>query len=337
MTTSASPMASPLPWTRAAWERLWQGRQLGRMPHALLLCGPLGVGKRVFAEALIRALLCSAPRSDGLACGACQDCHLLAIGGHPDRLTLGLDPEGTGNEIRVESARELLDSEALTPHRGQRKVVLIDPAHRLNRSAANSLLKTLEEPCPTTTMILVTEDPGRLPATVRSRCQKVSLQRPSEDEALTWLAPRVDGQDGRLLLRLAQGAPLRALALLEDGLLAQREERLTGLRAVLRGARDPVNEANAWLDAKPGLLFEWLGSWISDLLRLAIDPACPYLSNPDKRMDLRQLAPELDLAATHRYLQRVLQARARVESNINKQLLYESLLIDLARLGSGID
>jgi len=202
----------------------------------------------------------------------------------------------------------------------------------MNPSAANALLKTLEEPAQDTLFGLLTERAHLLAATVRSRCQRLTLGLPGEDQALAWLQPQVKGADPRLLLRLAHGAPLRALTLSDPALLARREAAFAGFLAVGQGTRDPVAEAQAWSDLSPRVSLEWLGGWLSDLLRLHADTGVAYLGNPDKREALVPLARRLGIAAGHRYLQRVMQARATQDNPLNPQLLHESLLIDWAHL-----
>ncbi|MBK1700437.1 DNA polymerase III subunit delta' [Thiococcus pfennigii] len=332
----------PPPWLQPAWEALTRARAAGRLPQALLVSGPAGIGKRRLVVALADALLCSAPGSDrgfdrgsgaaGLACGACTDCHLLEIGNHPDCVTVGPDPEAKSGEIRIDAIRDLIEREGLTPHRGRRKIVIIDPAHQLNRAAANGLLKTLEEPSPTTLLILISEEPSRLPATIRSRCQRLALAPPGEAMALDWLAGRVAEQEPRRLLHLAHGAPLRALTYLVDGRLERHETLFVSFRGVLAGVRDPVTEAKGWSEPEPRLSCEWLAGWVSDLLRLTVDPACRWLVDLDRRQPLLELAQGVALEPAHHYMRRVFEARARVDSTLNKQLLFESLLIGLARL-----
>jgi DNA polymerase III subunit delta' len=333
MTDATSDLAPP--WLDPYWRQLQRARGAGRLPHALLVAGPAGVGKRLLADLLAGSLLCGSPGPDGRPCGSCQDCRLLRAGTHPDLVRVGPDPEGKSDEIRVGSIRDLVESEGLTPTRGRQKVIAIDPADRMNPSAANALLKTLEEPAPGTLFCLVTERAYLLPATVRSRCQRLVLGLPDEGQALGWLAARIQAGDAGLLLRLAHGAPLRALDLADQTLLARRDTAFDGFLAVGQGGRDPVAEAQAWGDLAPRVSLEWLGGWVSDLLRLAIASGAGYLSNPDKRAALLQLAGRLDPLAGHRYLQRVLRARASQDSPLNPQLLHESLLIDWAHVAGG--
>lgn len=329
--TSPFPHRPP-PWTLPAWSALTRAHQADRLPHALLITGPVGVGKGAFAKAFAEALLCANPTEEGMACGGCSECRLLAAGNHPDCLRVGPDPDAKSPEIRVDAIRDLIGREGLTSHRGRHKVVLIEPAHQLNRAAANSLLKTLEEPSASTLMLLVSEAPGRLTATIRSRCQRILLPLPHEDLGRKWLADRAKGADARLLLRLAHGAPFAALALLDDGQLERRDALFKGFVEVLNGVRDPIAEAEAWNMADARLSCEWLAGWIGDILRLAAAPGARHLDHPDKTESLADLVPTIDMRLAHRYLQRVYRAGALAGTTVNKRLLLESLLIGLANL-----
>jgi DNA polymerase-3 subunit delta' len=336
--TSAAPPGSLAPLAQGALGGPARRRQADRFPHALLLTGPAGVGKRRLLEALAHSLLCHGTLAGGWACGQCPDCRLLAAGTHPDLARVGPDEEGKSGEIKVDAIRALAGAESLTAHRGGWKLILIDPAHRLNTSAANALLKTLEEPAPSTLLCLVSEQPSRLPATIRSRCQVLRLAVPPEVEALAWLAPRTAGFDAATLLHLAHGAPLRALELANPERLALRDRLIRGFVEVAQGKRDPLGEAVAWNQAEPALLLDWLGGWVSDLLRLIPEllgsPGQPRLINADWAGDFRALAAQVDPAAGHRFLRQVWRVGASDTTNLNRLLLFETWLLEWARLYS---
>jgi DNA polymerase-3 subunit delta' len=298
----------------------------------LLVTGPAGVGKRRLVTLLSEALLCAQPDERGFACRRCRECELLAAGTHPDYVQIGPDPDSKSDEIKVDAVRRLIESDALTAHRGRYKVVVLDPAQNLNASAANSLLKTLEEPSPDSLLCLVCERPGRLPATTRSRCQALEIPVPPEQEALDWLQGRTDAAEAAILLRLAHGAPLKALALAEDGRLPQREEAFSGFAGIAEGSHDPIAEAAAWNRCEPAIMLDWLSGWVGDLLRLAAGHPAPVLINQDKCEKLRSLAGSLNRFSGHRYMQQILAARATEDTTINRQLLYESLLVEWARI-----
>lgn len=332
--TSPSHLEVLPAWLKEPWAALQGAIQADHLPHALLLTGPSGVGKRLLFEALGRSLLCPSKLPGGWACGNCPDCRLLAAGTHPDLVRVGPDEEGKSGEIKVDAIRALADTEALTAHRGGWKLIHIDPAHRLNTSAANALLKTLEEPAPSTCLCLVSEQPSRMPATIRSRCQVLRLAVPREVEALAWLGPQIPGFDAVTLLHLAHGGPLRALELANPERLALRGRLITGFVEVAQGHRDPLAEAATWNQAEPALLIDWLGGWISDLLRLlpSLVGTRPRLINPDREGEFRSLAARVDAGAAHRLLRRVWQSGTSDISNLNRLLLFETWLLEWARL-----
>lgn len=323
-----------LPWHEAAWEILDRARRAGRLPDALLFTGPSGVGKRHLVERLAHSLLCAGPNERGLGCDRCRECELLAAGTHPDYLKIGPDPEAKSDEIKVDAVRRLAESDALTAHRGGRKMIVLEPAQNLNVSAANSLLKTLEEPSSGTLICLVCEQPSRLAATIRSRCQELKIPVPPESDALEWLRGRTDSAEAAILLRLAHGAPLRALALADENRLPLREKAFSGFTEVGRGVLDPIAAAEAWSKDEPNILLDWLSSWVCDLLRLASGHPAPWLTNPDKVETLIGLARRIDSAAAHRYLRRLLDARSTEDRSVNRLLLYELLLVEWARIGA---
>lgn len=330
--SSPTPLSlhEPLPWHDPIWGRLCNARAAERLPHALLFVGPRGVGKRQLVAQLTSALLCATPDSQGRACARCADCRLVDAGSHPDLTTVAPDPESKSGEIPIEPIRELAERTALTPARATRKLVVIDPADRMNAAAANALLKTLEEPAGAALVCLIAEQPARLPATIRSRCQWVRVAVPPESQALVWLGPRLglSPQETATRLQLAQGAPLRALREIDATFLDQRRELFAGLVAIARGERDPVSVAAAWNGFGARLSLECVAVWLCDLLRLKAAGEPPRLADPDVRDTLSELACRADGAAVHRFLRRTLDCRALADANLNSLLMLESLTIE---------
>ena len=316
-----------LPWYEGPWGRLQQIRRERRLPHALLLAGPSGLGKVRMAIGFAQGLLCDTPLDDGRPCGRCKGCRVFSGGAHPDFIRIQPDEESKSQEITVDAIRELVSQNAFTPQFGGYKVVLITPADRMNRSAANSLLKTLEEPVPNTVIILVTSEPHRLLPTIRSRCQQMVFDVPPEEMSLAWLANRVEKADARLLLRLAGNTPLAALALDNAELLEQRRNAFEVFAGVLGGRRDPVASASALADLDLGRLLRWMAGWVGDLLRLHQGGTAARLTNPDHYQDLQPLAEQLDCTVLHRLLERIYEAQRLQRTTVNPQLALEALLI----------
>jgi DNA polymerase-3 subunit delta' len=240
-------MLSPYPWQQAQWLELQGAHAQGRLTHALLLNGPDGIGLEQFAYSLAASLLCKTVQTDQTACGLCKSCLLFQAGNHPD--ILNIQPEEKGKQIKVDVIRQLIDYIHLKSHYGEYKLVIINPAEAMNRSAANSLLKTLEEPPANSLIILLSAHPALLPVTIRSRCQRLDFPAIRDDMGLHWLQSRLGEQQtlAAELLTLAHGAPLKALLLLESEGLQQQQQILEDLESLRLRRSDPVKIAAKWL------------------------------------------------------------------------------------------
>lgn len=305
----------PFPWHRKQWAALQTGLRAGRLAHGLLLTGLPGSGTREFGLALVGALLCGQPGPDGESCGECRHCHVLAGGGHPELLSLGLEEDS--RVIKVDQIRELRAFFALTRHAGRHRVCLLEPADALNESAANALLKTLEEPPSGAVILLVARSAYRLPATVRSRCQRVDLDRLDRAQAAAWLQAELDCDptSAATLLAIARGLPLLARELgSRRELLALRGEVLRDLERLTLESELGIEVAEGWSRNDPGALLTALGSLLADLARcLAGQPVEGY-SNPDLAPQLHRLAQRLDWRHVLRVLDAVSAAERLLES-----------------------
>ncbi|HET6632355.1 MAG TPA: DNA polymerase III subunit delta' [Rhodanobacteraceae bacterium] len=243
------------PWHEAAWTMLQRRLAGGSLPHALLLQGDAGLGKRAFADRLARACLCEQPLASGDACGHCRACALLEAGTHPDRVLVSFELNREKNlrsEIVVDQIRALSQRLAMASQFGGWQVALVDPADAMNGAAANALLKTLEEPSPQSLLILVADAPWRLPATIRSRCQRIVFHAPERAQALDWL--REQGLDAAVAaeaLTAAGDNPGAALAMAGNQGLPRRAEVLRDLTALRAGRADPWGVARQWLADEP--------------------------------------------------------------------------------------
>jgi DNA polymerase III subunit delta' len=322
----------PLPWQAAEWEVLHARGAAGRLPHALLLCGSRGLGKRHFAVALAHFLLCEQPTDGVRPCTRCRGCGLTAAGSHPDLLVV--EPEEKGKALRVDQIRELCEKLSLKSGQGGYKVAIIAPAERMNASAANSLLKTLEEPAGNALLLLVTDQPSSLPATIRSRCQKLTFREPQRAVALRWLAERGIG-DGDRLLDVAGGAPLEACAIAAGGWLEQRLALFEDFEQVTLGQLDPVDCAQRWSKLDTKEVLRTLAGWLTDMIRLRAAQSPPRIGNRDLSLRLHALAEPVHLYRLHRQLEHVLTASRQLDGQLNVQLLLEDLLLGWTDRGTG--
>ncbi len=326
-------MDERLPWHLSMWQQCQQRLASGRLPHALLLAGPAGLGKRAFAHRLANALLCEAPAAEGDACGQCRACRLLRAGSHPDHRMV--QPAEDGKVIKIDQIREISAFLDHTAQYGGYKVVLLEPADRLNVHAANSLLKTLEEPPGASLLLLVTAHPARLPATLRSRCQLLRFEPPPPTVALPWLQARItEPLDIEALLAVAGGAPLAALQQASGERWRRRRELIECYDQVQTGRLDPIRAAETWTEGELAENLRWLIGWHTDLIRLKMSPNEPFrLSNPDLRAILRRWA---DRQAPRRLFERwdaaVQLHTLCTTTQTNVALLLEAFLSDAAEV-----
>lgn len=242
-------LCRPLPWQHASWEKLIQQHRRQRLPHGLLLAGDEGVGKNNLALALAHRLLCDSPANEA-PCGQCRGCELNESRTHPDLHVLS--PGLKSAVIKIDQVRDVMRATLQTAQMAGARVIVITPAEALNLSSANALLKHLEEPGRDTYFILVSNRPGALPATVRSRCQRVSLATPQEDSVLPWLQPYCDSeQEAKELLSITRGRPVAALAIAEGGGTEQEAALLQGLDALVTGKINPSDMANLFKGETP--------------------------------------------------------------------------------------
>lgn len=256
---------SILPWQRPAVETLGAAAGRGRLGHAWLLHGPPGLGKRRLAGVLATALLEGIPPADWPR--AFPVANTLADEPLPVLPDLHLlEPPPEKHSIGIDQVRALIEQLGFTSHGGGARVAIVSLAEQLSISAVNSLLKTLEEPPRGAYLLLVSHAPGRLPATVRSRCQRIPLERPDETSALAWLGAVQGGRDWRGLLSLAGGAPLRALEFAQQELDRRDAEWCAQVAALLAGEADG-SLVDGWLKEDASGWLDWLQGRLEGLIR----------------------------------------------------------------------
>lgn len=309
------------PWLDEAKAALRTAHAAGRMPQAVLIQAAGGTGGDRLARWAAQLVLCSSGAA--APCGACAGCRRAGEGQHPDLTLIGLIEDS--QQIRIEQVRELCAELALTSHQGGWKAAIIDPADTLNRFAANALLKTVEEPPPRTLLALVAAQPTRLPATLRSRCQRLVVRAPTRAQSLAWLeAARGPAQWGAVLDVIGE-APLAAAMLDPASIASLRTETWRGLEEVSSGGADPAAIAERWSRSEPALRLACFENWLTERIRRGLAPG-----REGAELRARAHPPHAESAIKPRVLfellDRVRELKALLPTPINRSLALESLL-----------
>ncbi len=309
--------------------RLWQE---GRMPHAMLFCGAEGIGKRRTALSLAAMLLCEADGAEG-PCGRCESCAAFQAGTHPDFYLV--EPESRGKSaksIKIEQIRELQTRIAWAPKLSPRRVILMDGVELMNEAAANSLLKTIEEPPGPMFFILVTSTPAALLDTIRSRCMRVEFgMLPQQELARALPGHGIPAEQAPVLASLSDGSLGRALQLYADGGLELRADAAGLLRELADMDMDRLwKRARALSELPREKLADWC-MYLSMLLRdmLVLYSGGQQLYHQDLAGQLARLLPQLPESRVFSMLALLRRLQKRLESNANVRLLLESFLIQI--------
>ncbi len=309
-----------------AIELLTHGIQTHKLSHAYLFCGPNQVGKKTLGRALAQAILCTEAQAP---CGTCRSCRLIQRERHPDVQVVASD----GDRIKIDAIREMQHLVALSPIEGSYRIILIPDFDRATTSAANALLKTLEEPPSTVILVLTATNVEALLPTIVSRCQVVPLRLlPAAEIRAALVSRAVDTDKARLLSHLAQGRVGWALAAAEDeSRLEKRNEIMDGLSDL---ARAGYTARFAWaeqLSRKPdrvaGVL-EAMTSWWRDILLLSAQSTTP-ITNIDRQDELHDWAARYSVDAARNALQAIRETTWKLEHNANLRLALEVLALDL--------
>ena len=312
-----------LPWHIPYWQQWQHYLALDNIPHALLLAGPHGLGKQQFAHYLSQSLVCQSTTSH-IPCGHCQSCHQVITAQHPAIHCLA--PED--KYITIEAIRNLIDKTHLTTKSWQ--IFLIRSADTMHPAAANALLKTLEEPTPNTLILLTSAAPQRLPATIRSRSQKILFSAAETTSALQWLQqqPKVDWQP---LLALSSNAPLAAIQAFETSRLndiQQLVEHFTQLRA----NKSQLSQIVALLTKRPILqVFDDITCICYDIARLSVQNTNTENKNllflPTETSKLSTLAQHICLSQLLHFIDQLHQLQSQLQHNLNPTIVLEQLIL----------
>lgn len=304
-----------------------------QVPHAMLFIGPEGIGKRLTARCFAAALLC---QGDGeRPCGRCPACRQLTQQSHPDYYEV----LPAGSSIKIEQVRQLQQELAHSSYAGGYRVCVLDAADTMTKEAANSLLKTLEEPVGQTVFILLAPSRHALLDTIVSRCQVVPFQGLSEAELSAALAD--EGHSAAAVqtaARLSGGRLGRALELLAPEGLSGRDRMAESLSRLSDGGNRAslvLSLAAAWDKAdRPNVVRElqFLATLLRDILQCRLGLAASDLWNTDCSSLLFKLSQTWDEAQLTAALAAVDKARRAIEGNANSRLTAEALWIELGQI-----
>lgn len=304
-----------LPWLNQFTENWRASVRQAREPHALMLLGAEGTGKRCAAAWLARCRL-------GMSALESAPQYPLTIPEHAD--LQWLSPPEDKHTVGIEQVRELVASLGLTSYEGGAKVAVIDPANAMTANATNSLLKTLEEPPGDALLILVADRVGQLPATIFSRCHRINFALPAESDSLEWLARLRPSSGWPAALRAAGNAPLAAVASLEW--MQETETMARDFAALPERTVSPLEVAGRWARQEPAFVLNWMCRQVQHcILRVfggfAAAPGVGVSDSVLRRIDRRNLFC---------YLDTINRLRGQPAGSYNVQLTLESLLIDWA-------
>jgi DNA polymerase-3 subunit delta' len=298
----------------------------GTVAHAYLFTGIPGIGKRSTAIAMAKALNCKTTTGD--FCSSCTSCKKIEHTTHPD--IHWIEPEG--DYIKIDQIRRMQEQISYTLYEGKHKVVILNKIERLNPQSSNCLLKTLEEPPPHTTLILLTSAPYQILSTLRSRCQRLMFQ-PLPIELIAKLLQEKGGDENdklNLIASLAGGSLGKAIQWMEAGALQEREELFEKINHLNKCFITEIFDLAASLgEDKAGLLkrLELLKLWIRDLLIFKATDQSRYLINRDLVKKVTTLASQLSWSNLFKKAAIVDEVQSALLSNVNPRLAMETMLL----------
>lgn len=318
------------PWLNQPYRQIIARHQDGQAHHALLIQAIDGMGDDALVWGVSRWLMCQQP--EGLkSCGHCHGCQLMQAHTHPDWYRL--EAEKGRSSLGIDAVREVTEKLYHFAQQGGAKIVWLPDATQLTEAAANALLKTLEEPPANCWFFLSVREPSRLLATLRSRCMRWHLTPPEEMQSLQWLSRQHPQADEvlRAALRLSNGAPAAALALLQPARWQARQALCDALTTALRGDILQLLPSLNGDDVADRL--SWLISLLVDAMKVQ-QGAGNWLSNGDRPDVVAQLAQQFNSSALNESSQQWMQCREQLlhVAALNRELILTDRLLAWGRL-----
>ncbi|MEA3350184.1 MAG: DNA polymerase III subunit [Chloroflexota bacterium] len=304
----------------------------GRSRHAYLITGPRGVGRRTLALRMAQALNCPQPTELGIPCRQCRTCEHIERMQHPDLSVV--QSEEIGKSLKVEQVRELQLGLSLAPYEATYRVALLLRFEEATLSAANALLKTLEEPPPQVVLLVTAQDAESLLPTIVSRCEIIRLRPLPIDQLSQGLETYwgIPAERAKLLAHISGGRPGQALRLhQDDDAMEQRQTWLDDHQRLLSASRvERFHYAEELAKNKSDLqsaLRTWLSLWRDVMLR--VNGASAPLVNLDREDEIDAMVATLSPAAAREMVSHLERTRARLNRNTNTRLTAEVLMLNL--------
>ena len=316
---------SLLPWQQNNWELLYTYIKQKRVPHALLITGSNGLGKHNLVQQFAHSLLCSKPTDKGLNCGACRSCQLIKSNTHPDLIYI--KPEEEKTTISINQIRTIVTDTYLKPQFDGYRLVVITPADSMTASASNAFLKCLEEPGERTIFVLITTKPNKLPATIISRCQKISVMCPEKKMLYDWLQGQGIEENQETLLNLINSSILTAQHISDKAILKQRTDCFKDWMAITKFTTYPAIVSEKWQKYPQAEVINWLISWVTDLIKCVHTKNCAQICNQDFAESLQEASQQLNLRSLYAYYDRLLASRQQIDTQTNFQIMIEENLV----------
>jgi len=312
------------PWHKSSWDKFVTAKSKNHLPHALLISGTDGTGTLDFAKRIATALLCTSPVNNE-ACQNCKSCKTYKAGANPD--FMGIELLEGKQQIAVDQIRKLADFITYTRSFNAYRVILLNPVERMNANAANSLLKSLEEPASNTVIILVASNLSRIIPTIKSRCQILALPTPTKAQAISWLKQKKITTDPEELLEMSNGQPLTAIGISDED-IQSRGQLANDLYSICMQKKSVTDIAKTWEKYDQSNLLNWQIIWVEKFIKNnVLQSQTEPNDQGDLAMILAKLANDLSSGEQWNLYQQLIAQKKYIHTSVNPLLFIENMLL----------
>jgi len=313
------------PWHQKTWDKFSAARTRKHLPHALLVSGEEGIGKNEFAEKVVQSLLCHQPVKNN-PCERCNGCKTYSAGSNPDFMEIKVAEDK--KQIGVDQIRALSKFITLSRSFESYRIILLHPVEAMNANAANSLLKSLEEPADNTIIILLATSLNQIIPTIKSRCQLLSLPMPSQQQALDWLQVNTpELSDGQARLDLSFGRPLIALEY-NDSDINQAADFASDILHILEEKKSVTEVAKVWEKAQHKDLIDWQVSWLQTFIKEDLtDVKGEVKSTSLLEQNTSKIKMLISGEPCWKLYQKILEQKKYIHTSVNPLMFIENMLI----------